>query len=60
MKLREIVLGVVRHILTAGGGVLVARGVATSSEVEAAAGAAVVLIGFVWSVLQKVKAAEKE
>jgi len=53
---REIVLGIVRHLLTALGGVLVTRGLADAAGVESAAGALLSLAGFVWSVVAKARA----
>ena len=52
MKL-EIILGVLRHILTGLGGVLVAKGWADDSQIGEAAGALCTLIGFGWSVWHK-------
>lgn len=50
---KEAVLGVVRHILTFGGGYLVASDIIPQGEVEAAVAALVTLIGLVWSIMQK-------
>jgi hypothetical protein len=50
---KEQVLGLVRHALTFVGGILIAKGLldaGTSSEII---GAAITLIGSVWSVLSK-------
>lgn len=50
---KEQVLGLVRHVLTFAGGFLITKGVldeATSLEII---GAAVTLIGSVWSVVSK-------
>lgn len=57
MDLKESVLGLVRHALTTAGGFLAAQGTIEASEVELAVGAIVTLIGVVWSVLTKRKAA---
>lgn len=57
MDLKESVLGLVRHALTTLGGFLAAQGTIEASEVELAVGAIVTLIGVVWSVLAKRKAA---
>jgi hypothetical protein len=53
----ETILGVIRHILTFGGGFVVAKGWADEATITAAVGAAVTLIGAVWSVLSKRQAA---
>ena len=49
--------GIVRHILTAGGGVLVSKGVITDGMLEVAIGAVVALAGVIWSALAKDKVA---
>lgn len=56
---QEIVFGLVRHILTTGGGVLVAKGMTTDAGVEAAAGAVVALAGFIWSIIHKTQTPAK-
>jgi len=40
----------IRHGLTAAGGFLVARGLASSDQVAELAGAAVTLVGTIWSI----------
>jgi hypothetical protein len=50
---KEIILGIIRHVLTAAGGVLVTKGLADTAGVESAVGALVTLAGFIWSVLAK-------
>ena len=49
----ETILGLIRHILTFGGGILASKDVLPESEVELAVGATVTLIGVVWSALAK-------
>lgn len=46
-------LGLLRHVLTTLGGILVARGVIGESEVETLVAAALIIIGALWSALQK-------
>ncbi len=46
---------VARHLLTAGGAVVVANGIAGQSEVEQATGAIVTLVGIVWSAYKNYK-----
>jgi hypothetical protein len=46
----DIVLGLVRHLLTFGGGLLVTRGLADASVVNEAVGAIVTLVGIAWSI----------
>jgi hypothetical protein len=50
---KEIWLGLARHILTALGGYLVARGTLDAATAEAAVGAVVTLGGVAWSVADK-------
>ena len=54
--MKDAILGIVRHILTAGGGALVANGVVLEADVQTAIGAIVALVGVVLSVLEKRKA----
>lgn len=53
MKQNPIVTGLARHLLTAGGGYLVAQGVLDAGTAELAVGALVTLVGVVWSILEK-------
>tara|TARA_R100000808_G_scaffold18764_1_gene41034 strand:+ start:93 stop:308 length:216 start_codon:yes stop_codon:yes gene_type:complete len=53
----SILNGVVRHILTAGGGFLVSKGAVTDGQLEVAIGAIIAIAGVVWSALAKKKAA---
>lgn len=50
---REAVLGIVRHILTFGGGYIAAKGIADQALVNEAIAALVTLIGVAWSVANK-------
>jgi hypothetical protein len=52
---REQLEGVVRHILTTIGGVLVTKGTISESIVEIAVGVGVGLVGLVWSLINKNK-----
>lgn len=49
----ETFLGIVRHLVTFGGGFAVAKGYIGQEQVEPLAGALVTLFGVVWSVLAK-------
>lgn len=53
---KDMILGMVRHSLTTGGGALVASGYLGASDLQAGVGAIITLIGIVWSVIQKRKA----
>jgi hypothetical protein len=56
-KTQDTVLnGIVRHILTAAGGAMVARGSLAESELELAVGAVITLVGILWSAIAKRKA----
>jgi hypothetical protein len=57
MKLTQTqVLGIVRHILTFGGGILVAKGLLDEGMVAEISGAVITLIGTIWSIVEKNKA----
>jgi len=57
MKLTQTqVLGIVRHILTFGGGILVAKGLLDDGMVAEISGAVITLIGAIWSIVAKNKA----
>ena len=47
--------GIVRHILTAAGSALVARGSLAESELDLAVGAIITLAGVIWSAIAKRK-----
>lgn len=49
----DAISGIVRHILTFGGGYLVTKGVVDEATMQAAVGAVVTLGGVVWSVVSK-------
>lgn len=49
----EMTAGLLRHVLTAGGGILASKGVIGASDVEIVAGAVVALAGVVWSMIAK-------
>jgi hypothetical protein len=50
---KEQVLGIVRHILTFAGGILVAKGIATDALSQELIGAVITLIGGIWSIVSK-------
>ena len=52
---KESILGIIRHILTFGGGFMTQNGIATDSEVTTGVSAAVSLVGVIWSILSKKK-----
>ena len=55
----EVITGVIRHLLTLGGGILITKGLANESEITDAVGAIVVLIGVGWSIASKYKGGVK-
>ena len=52
---KEQVLGVVRHVLTFGGGFVVAKGWIDESMLPELIGAIVTVVGAVWSIVAKNK-----
>ena len=55
-KTQDTVLnGIVRHLLTAGGGALVTKGILGEAELEMAIGAVITIAGVIWSALAKKK-----
>lgn len=48
-----VVLGVLRHVLTAVGGALATNGVLEAGQIETAVGAALTLAGIAWSAWEK-------
>jgi hypothetical protein len=53
MPIKTAALGIVRHLLTTGGGYLVANGAVTDAQVETFVGATLALLGIAWSVWDK-------
>ena len=51
--LSPAILGVVRHVLTLGGGYLVARGTLDASSADTLVGAGVSIAGVIWSGIDK-------
>lgn len=54
---QEQILGVVRHILTFVGGILIAKGLLAEALTEEIIGGVMTLAGTVWSIFSKKKAA---
>lgn len=52
---KEMVLGIVRHVLTFGGGILVAKGLIDESISTEIIGGVITLVGGVWSAIAKKK-----
>ncbi len=52
----EMTAGLLRHLLTAAGGILASKGVIGSSDVEILSGAVIAIGGVVWSLVAKKKA----
>lgn len=57
---KEVVLGVVRHVLTFFGGLLVTKGLLAEGVSEQIIGGLVSLVGLVWSVVSKKPSAPVE
>ncbi len=56
MPVKDSILGIVRHAMTAGGGYFVGSGVLDAGQAETLTGAAVAVAGVIWSVVQKMQA----
>jgi hypothetical protein len=54
---KDVVLGVVRHLLTFGGGYVAAKGILDQAVVNEVIGAIMTLIGVAWSVSNNKKKA---
>ena len=52
---KEQVLGIIRHVLTFAGGILVAKGLASEALSQELVGATITLIGGIWSIIEKTK-----
>ena len=50
---KEMVLGIVRHVLTFGGGFLVTKGLVEESIMLELVGGVITLVGGLWSVISK-------
>lgn len=51
----SIILGLIRHLLTAGGGALVAKGLVDTDTANQLVGALITLGGGIWSIVDKLK-----
>lgn len=52
---KEVFLGILRHILTFGGGIIVTKGLADANMIGEAVGAVVAGVGAILSVVEKFK-----
>jgi hypothetical protein len=50
---KEITLGIIRHVLTFVGGILITKGLIDSSSFHELGGSLLTLIGGIWSVISK-------
>ena len=57
---KDQILGIVRHVLTFGGGLLVMKGVVEDDIIQDVTGAAITFVGTVWSFIDKLKAAKAD
>ena len=53
--IRQSIVGIIRHILTVGGGFMTQNGLVSGEEVTTGVSAAVTLVGVIWSILSKKK-----
>lgn len=51
----EMILGVIRALLAAGGGWLINKGYADAGQVESLVGALLVIVAGIWSIVQKAR-----
>lgn len=51
--MKDILFPLLRHSLTSAGGYLAAKGVIAASTIDEAVGAVVVLVGVLWSIVEK-------
>lgn len=56
---KDIVLGIVRHILTGAGTILVTKGITDSGTLETGVGAVITLASVIWSMAHKKDVAEQ-
>lgn len=56
MMSADQILGIIRHILTFGGGLLVMKGYIDEAMLSEVIGATVTFIGTIWSFISKIKA----
>lgn len=50
---KDSIFGVIRHILTFGGGFLVAKDIIPADQLDTVIGAIITLVGAVWSIADK-------
>ena len=53
--MKDAILGIVRHVLTTAGGALIGAGYIDGTELQAAVGAVVTLLGLILSIIDKRK-----
>lgn len=51
----DVIAGIVRHLLTAGGGVLVSKGLIEAGQLDIVVGAVIAIGGVAWSIVAKKK-----
>jgi hypothetical protein len=59
LPMNPIYLGLIRHLLTMGAGALASNGVISSNQTEIVVGSAIGIVGVIWSVIDKKRAAKK-
>lgn len=57
---KELVFGIIRHILTFLGGFLILKGYVEESFVEEAIGSVTTVVGLIWSLVIKIKTDKNE
>jgi len=55
---KDIILGLIRHLLTFAGGAIAAKGLASNDEITDLIGGIVTVVGVLWSIVHKYQAAK--
>jgi hypothetical protein len=50
---KDVILGIVRHVLTGVGGYFIAKGAIDAAAVELLVGSVITIAGVIWSILDK-------
>ena len=50
---KEVIMAIVRHMLTFVGGILIAKGLVDESTMQELAGSLSTSVGLIWSIIQK-------
>ena len=56
---QEQIMGIIRHVLTFVGGIVVAKGFADEAFIMEITGGIITLVGGIWSIVSKIKSEEE-